>query len=80
GQVRAIAAQKLNSLKSWLASQAGATTDPDWNAHYSFALSQVKQLQEDPKQLNLTRPNDSPEGQPIGSDVFFPGSDEFSWN
>ena len=80
GQVRAIAAQKLNSLKYWLTSQVGAALDESWNAHYSFALSQIKQLQEDPKQLNLTRPNDPPEGQPIGTDVFFPGSDEFSWN
>jgi hypothetical protein len=79
-QVRAISAQKLNELKYWLSSQLGSISDESWRAHYSFALSQIRQLQEDPKQLNLTRPNDPPEGQPIGSDVFFPGSDEFNWN
>jgi hypothetical protein len=79
-QVRAISAQKLNELKYWLSSQLGSISDESWRAHYSFALSQIRQLQEDPKQLNLTRPNDPPEGQPFGSDVFFPGSDEFNWN
>ncbi len=80
GQVRAISAQKLNELKYWLSSQLGSISDESWRAHYSFALSQIRQLQEDPKQLNLTKPNDPPDGQPIGTDVFFPGSDEFNWN
>ena len=47
GQVRAISAQKLNELKYWLSSQLGSISDESWRAHYSFALSQIRQLQED---------------------------------
>jgi hypothetical protein len=79
GQVRAIAALKLDELKKWLSAQLPSVSGEDWRAHYFFALSQIKQLQEDPKQLNLTRPNDPPEGQPIGSDIFFPGAEDHDW-
>jgi hypothetical protein len=79
-QVRAIASLKLEDLKKWLAAQYPSVSDPGWRAHYFFALSLVKQFQEDPKELNLTRPTDPPEGQPIGSGVFFPGYDDWEWN
>jgi hypothetical protein len=78
-QVRALAALKLNELKAWLAAQLPSVTDESWHAHYFFALSQIKQLQEDPKQLNLTRPNDPPDGMPIGSDPFSLGDDDESY-
>ena len=66
-QVRGTAALKLNELSTWLTAQLPSLSNESWRAHYFFALSQIKQLEEDPKQLNLTRPNDLPEGQPIGS-------------
>jgi len=75
-QVRGIAALKLNELRTWLTAQLPSVSDESWRAHYFFALSQIKQLQEDPKQLNLTRPNEPPEGQPIGSVPLAPWDDE----
>ncbi len=75
-QVRGIAALKLNDLKTWLGTQLPTLTDDSWRAHFFFALAQIKQLQEDPKQLDLTKPNDPPDGMPIGSDPFAVGDDE----
>jgi len=75
-QVRATAALKLNELRDWLTAQLPSVSDESWRAHFFFAISQIKQLQEDPKQLNLTRPNEPPEGQPIGSDPFAACDDE----
>jgi hypothetical protein len=77
-QVRALAALKLNELKAWLVAQLPGVSDESWRAHYFFALSQIKQLQEDPKQLNMTHPNEPPDGQPIGSDLFSVGVDDDS--
>lgn len=67
-QVRAIASSKVDELKNWLTQQLKTTRDANLRAHYSFALSQIKQFQEDPKRINLPRPADPPPGQPIGLD------------
>jgi hypothetical protein len=31
-----------------------------------YALEQIKRFQDDPKKMNLTRPQELPAGQPIG--------------
>ena len=33
-----------------------------------YAANQIKRFQDDPKKMNLTKPNDPPDGQPIGTD------------
>jgi hypothetical protein len=71
-QVRAIAAHKLNQLKTWLSGQERATTDESERAHYFFGLAQIKKFEENPKELNLTRPAEPPDGAPIGSDCDWP--------
>lgn len=71
-QVRAIAAHKLNQLKTWLSGQQRATTDESQRAHYFFGLAQIKKFEENPKELNLTRPSEPPDGAPIGSDCDWP--------
>jgi hypothetical protein len=67
-QVRAIAETKLEELKNWAASQANATRVQNQRAFLLYTANQIKRFQDDPKKMNLTRPNDPPDGQPIGSD------------
>lgn len=67
-QVRAIAEFRLELLKRWLASQQNLTRDEQQVAFLMYAENQIKRFQEDPKKMNLTRPNDPPDGQPIGMD------------
>jgi hypothetical protein len=65
-QARAIATLKIADLKGWLTSHK--PTDEGQKAHFAFALSQIRMFEQDPKQLNLTRPADPPDGSPIGDD------------
>jgi hypothetical protein len=66
-QVRAIAELKLDQLKNWLGSQRKLTIDESHRAFLFYATEQIKRFQDDPKKMNLTRPQDPPDGQPIGS-------------
>ena len=67
-QVRAIASLKLEQLKGWLGNQRNLTADENQRAFLSYAGDQIKRFQDDPKKMNLTRPQDPPDGQPIGMD------------
>jgi hypothetical protein len=67
-QVRAIAELKLEELKGWLLTQPDLTRDENQKAYLFYAANQIKRFQEDPKKMNLTKPNDPPDGQPIGMD------------
>ena len=67
-QARAIASLKLEQLKSWLGNQRNLTADENQRAFLSYAADQIKRFQDDPKKMNLTRPQDPPDGQPIGMD------------
>jgi hypothetical protein len=72
-QVRAIASHKLNQLKTWLSGQIRLTAlEEGQRAHYFFALAQIKRFEENPKELNLIRPAEPPDGAPIGSDCDWP--------
>ena len=67
-QVRAIAEFRLDSLKNWLLGQHDLTRDENQLAFWNYAANQIKRFQDDPKKVNLTKPNDPPDGQPIGTD------------
>src|SRR5216683_2190986 len=67
-QVRAIAEFRLDLLKSWLIGQRDLTRDENQIAFLVYAANQIKRFQEDPKKMNLTKANDPPDGQPIGTD------------
>jgi hypothetical protein len=67
-QVRAIAELKLDELKDWSTTQANAARDQNHRAFLLYAVNQIKRFQDDPKKMNLTKPNDPPDGQPIGTD------------
>ena len=67
-QVRALAELKLEELKSWLTAQRSLTRDENQKAFQFYAAEQIKRFQADPKKMNLTRSNDPPDGQPIGTD------------
>ena len=65
-QVRAIARLKLDQLKNWLAGQMTQITEESQKAHYFSAISQIHQFQENPKDINITKPVNQPAGPPIG--------------
>jgi len=67
-QVRAIAEAKLAELKGWLVQQQDLTRDEEQKAYLAYAANQIKRFQEDPKKMNLSKPNEPPDGQPIGTD------------
>jgi Met-zincin/Domain of unknown function (DUF5117) len=67
-QVRAIAEFRLDLLKNWLIGQRDLTRDENQIAFLVYAANQIKRFQEDPKKMNLTKANDPPDGQPIGTD------------
>jgi len=67
-QVRAISEFKLEELKKWLAAQQRVLENEKQKPFLFYAENQIKRFQEDPKKMNLTKPNDPPDGQPIGMD------------
>jgi len=67
-QVRAIAELQLEGLRDWAATHANQTRDENQRAFLLYTANQIKRFQEDPKKMNLTRPSDPPDGQPIGTD------------
>ncbi|HEX6190005.1 MAG TPA: zinc-dependent metalloprotease, partial [Pyrinomonadaceae bacterium] len=75
--VRAIAELKLDELKNWAAQNAGATRYREQRAFLLYTANQIKRFQDDPKKMNLTRPSDPPDGQPIGTDWW--GMSEREW-
>lgn len=67
-EVRAIAELKLDELKTWSTNAANSARDPNQRAFLIYAANQIRRFQEDPKKMNLTKPNEPPDGQPIGTD------------
>ena len=78
-QVRAIAELKLEQLKGWLGTQRTLTADDNHRAFLFYAVEQIKRFQDDPKKMNLTRPQDPPDGQPIGMDWWGRADLECEW-
>ena len=81
-QVRAVAELKLEQLKNWLATQRSLARDENQKAFLFYAMQQIKRFQDDPKKMNLTRPQDPPDGQPIGMDWWSETDSQFrcDWN
>jgi len=78
-QVRAIAELKLEQLKGWLSTQRTLSADDNHRAFLFYAGEQIKRFQDDPKKMNLTRPQDPPDGQPIGMDWWGRADLECEW-
>jgi hypothetical protein len=68
GQVRAIAALKLEELRAWLAAEQTSLKEEEERAHFFFAASQIAQFQRDPKKMEFLAPAEPPDGPPIGAD------------
>ena len=66
-QVRAIASLKLEQLKTWLATQSRVAVNENRRAFVLYSIGQIKRFQDDPKKMNLTPPQNPPDGQPIGT-------------
>lgn len=80
-QVRAIAELKLEGLKTWIATQRGPAIPENQRAFLFYAGEQIKRFQDDPKKMNLTKPDAPPDGQPIGMDDWWArGATGCSWN
>jgi hypothetical protein len=67
-QARAIAALKLEELRTWLTAAQSSARDEEERAHLFSAASQIVQFQKDPKQVTATPPAELPDGPPIGAD------------
>jgi len=78
-QVRAIAELKLEQLRGWVSTQRNLTADENQRAFLFYAMEQIKRFQDDPKKMNLTRPQDPPDGQPIGMDWWEKADAECGW-
>ena len=72
--VRAITELKLDELKEWAQTQSGSARYQNQRAFLLYTANQIKRFQDDPKKMNLTRPNDPPDGQPIGICCRIPSS------
>jgi hypothetical protein len=64
--VRAIAALKLDQLKSWLAARVAATADEEWKAFYTYLVKQIHKFQDSPEEFKQEVLLAAPPGQPIG--------------
>ncbi|MEI6948193.1 zinc-dependent metalloprotease [Paraflavisolibacter sp. H34] len=63
-QVRAIAGQKVKELEQWLS--ATTAKGKDWQAHYAFAVAQIKNFEMNPAEPLPGTPVSMPDGAPIG--------------
>jgi hypothetical protein len=66
GQVRAIAAYKLDELEQWIKSQLAYSWDIKQEAHFQYALKQIGYFRQHPEEYEHERPLEPPPGQPIG--------------
>jgi hypothetical protein len=78
-QVRAVAELKLEQLKTWLGTQRSLSADENHRAFLFYAAEQIKRFQDDPKKMNITRPQEPPDGQPIGMDWWGRADWECEW-
>jgi Met-zincin/Domain of unknown function (DUF5117) len=67
-QVRAVASEELDGLKSWASKAAAASADPAQRAHLLFAARQIAQWEQNPSLVKWTAPLELPDGPPIGMD------------
>ena len=65
-QVRAIAEFRLEILRDWIVSQRNLKSDENQQAFLFYAANQIKRFQDDPKKMNLTKPNDPPDANRSG--------------
>lgn len=65
-QVRAIAYEKLESLRRALAQPDSSSAAR--GAHWLYAAAQIKRFEDNPKEFPVAKPAEPPPGQPIGCD------------
>lgn len=64
-QVRAVAYDKIDRLKTWLGERAGRES-AERRAHFKFAIAQIERFQENAEAFRPSRPPQPPAGSPIG--------------
>jgi len=78
-QVRAVALHKLHQLKNAQEALLAGVANKDHEAFVFYSVEQIKHFETDPTKLKITRPIESPPGQPIGSD-FLADRRSCSWD
>ena len=68
-QVRALATGEIVNLKDRAEKALNRTQDNPWQAHYQFALAQIRQFENHPDEIEVAPPLPAPDGSPIGQDV-----------
>lgn len=67
-QARAIAALKIDQLRTWLTQKVNSTSAESWKAHYAFELNRINLLRDNPEKFEADNLLSPPPGQPIGQD------------
>ena len=70
GQVRAIAAMRIDGLREWLEDAMSETRDGAQQAHLRYAYEQIGRFQEEPGDFEYYEPVEPPAGSPIGDGRF----------
>ncbi len=65
-QVRAIAYYKIDGLKSWIETRLKSERNQDQRAGYVYALSQIREFQQNPVKYRVAPAVEIPPGDPIG--------------
>ena len=71
--VRALATLEITTLKDRAEQSLGSTQNSSWQAHYQFALAQIRQFENNPDEIEVPDPLPAPDGSPIGQEVYFYG-------
>jgi hypothetical protein len=66
GTVKSAVNFKIEQLKIMLTGLSNTTSDQQWKAHYRYAVSLIKQLEDSPAEFKQENPLPPPPGQPIG--------------
>ncbi len=65
-QARAVAALKIDQLKTWLNEKVRTTNAENWKAHYAYMLNLINVFRDNPEKFEAENLLAPPPGQPIG--------------
>ena len=75
-QARAMTAEHLANLQTWLDKKSSATKDEEEKAHLRYLSSQIEKFNDNPEAFELKNPLTPPDGSPIGTDLEYCSFDE----
>lgn len=69
--VKSIVFHQLNDLKTWMEDHLQVGDSKGMGAHFTYAINQIEQFQENPKEFTIPLSLEPPAGSPIGTNEFF---------